>query len=59
MKTMSFIVAGGTRNLRPCSASGRRYAVLRQQPAFAAGVIAVLALAIGANTAMFTLVNAS
>jgi predicted permease len=31
---------------------------LRQQPAFAAGVIAVLALAIGANTAMFALVNA-
>jgi putative ABC transport system permease protein len=30
---------------------------LRQQPAFAAGVIAVLAVAIGANTAMFTLVN--
>src|SRR5687768_3896846 len=31
---------------------------LRKQPAFAAGVIAVLALAIGANTAVFTLVNA-
>jgi putative ABC transport system permease protein len=30
---------------------------LRQQPAFAAGVIAVLAVAIGANTAMFTLVD--
>jgi predicted permease len=36
-----------------------RHAVrgLRQHPAFAAGVIAVLALAIGANTAMFTLVH--
>ncbi|HXW06941.1 MAG TPA: ABC transporter permease [Vicinamibacterales bacterium] len=32
---------------------------LRREPAFAAGVIAVLALAIGANTAIFTLVNAS
>ena len=32
--------------------------LLRRQPAFAAGVITVLALAIGANTAMFTLVNA-
>ena len=32
--------------------------LLRRQPAFAAGVISVLALAIGANTAMFTLVNA-
>ena len=31
---------------------------LRQQPIFALGVVAVLALAIGANTAMFTLVNA-
>ena len=31
---------------------------LRRQPAFAGGVIAVLALAIGANTAMFALVNA-
>jgi putative ABC transport system permease protein len=31
---------------------------LRRQPAFAAGVIAVLALAIGANTAMFALVDA-
>ena len=30
---------------------------LRHQPLFSAGVIAVLALAIGANTAMFTLVN--
>src|SRR5687768_18375850 len=36
-----------------------KYAVrgLRQQPAFAAGVIAVLALAVGANTAMATLVH--
>src|SRR5262245_11938210 len=31
---------------------------LARQPAFAAGVVAVLALAIGANTAMFALVNA-
>src|SRR5262245_47256579 len=31
---------------------------LRRQPAFAAGVVAVLALAIGANTAMFALVHA-
>jgi putative ABC transport system permease protein len=31
---------------------------LRHQPIFALGVIAVLALAIGANTAMFTLVDA-
>jgi putative ABC transport system permease protein len=31
---------------------------IRQQPAFAACVVAVLALAIGANTAMFALVNA-
>jgi len=31
---------------------------VRRQPAFAAGVVAVLALAIGANTAMFALVNA-
>jgi hypothetical protein len=31
---------------------------LRRQPGFALCVIAVLALAIGANTAMFTLVNA-
>jgi putative ABC transport system permease protein len=30
----------------------------RRQPLFAAGVVGVLALAIGANTAMFTLVNA-
>jgi putative ABC transport system permease protein len=30
---------------------------LRRQPAFSTGVIAVLAIAIGANTAMFTLVN--
>ena len=30
---------------------------LRHQPAFSAGVIAVLAVAIGANTAMFTFVN--
>ena len=30
---------------------------LRQQPLFSAGVIAILALAIGANSAMFTLVN--
>jgi putative ABC transport system permease protein len=30
---------------------------LRQQPAFSAGVVTVLALAIGANTAMFTLVH--
>src|SRR5688500_12787076 len=35
-----------------------KYVVRRlgHQPAFSAGVIAVLALAIGANTAMFTLV---
>ena len=31
---------------------------IRQQPAFAAGVISVLALAIGANSAIFALVNA-
>ena len=31
---------------------------LRRPPAFAAGVVAVLALAIGASTAIFTLVNA-
>src|SRR4029453_17667006 len=31
---------------------------VRRQPAFAAGVVAVLALAIGANTAMFALVHA-
>jgi putative ABC transport system permease protein len=31
---------------------------LRRQPAFSGGVIAILALAIGANTAMFTLVDA-
>jgi putative ABC transport system permease protein len=31
---------------------------IRRQPAFAAGVVAVLALAIGANTAMFALVQA-
>jgi putative ABC transport system permease protein len=31
---------------------------LRKQPAFAAGVLTVLALAIGANTAVFTLVDA-
>src|SRR5262245_31519736 len=31
---------------------------LRRQPAFAIGVVAVLSLAIAANTAMFTLVNA-
>ena len=31
---------------------------LRKQPAFAVGAIAVLALAIGANTAMFTLIRA-
>jgi putative ABC transport system permease protein len=31
---------------------------IRRQPAFAAGVVAVLALAIGANTAMFALVDA-
>jgi predicted permease len=31
---------------------------LRRQPAFAGAVVLVLALAIGANTAMFTLVNA-
>lgn len=31
---------------------------IRRQPAFAAGVVTVLALAIGANTAMFALVNA-
>lgn len=31
---------------------------IRRQPAFAAGVVAVLALAIGANTAMFALVHA-
>jgi predicted permease len=31
---------------------------LRRQPAFAAGVVVVLALAIGANTAMFALVSA-
>ena len=30
---------------------------LRQQPVFAAGIIAVLAVAIGANTAMFTVVD--
>ncbi len=30
---------------------------LRQQPVFAAGVVVILAVAIGANTAMFTLVN--
>jgi putative ABC transport system permease protein len=30
---------------------------LRRQPAFAAGIVAVLALAIGANTAMFALVT--
>ena len=30
---------------------------LRQQPVFAGGIIAVLAVAIGANTAMFTLVD--
>jgi putative ABC transport system permease protein len=30
---------------------------LRQQPVFTAGVVAVLAVAIGANTAMFTLVD--
>ncbi len=31
---------------------------IRRQPAFSAGVVLVLALAIGANTAMFALVNA-
>jgi putative ABC transport system permease protein len=31
---------------------------IRRQPAFAAGVVAILALAIGANTAMFALVSA-
>src|SRR4029453_10879891 len=31
---------------------------VRRQPAFAAAVVAVLALAIGANTAMFALVHA-
>lgn len=31
---------------------------LRHRPAFSAGVVAVLAMAIGANTAMFTLVDA-
>src|SRR5678816_314105 len=31
---------------------------LRRQPAFATGVVTVLALAIGANTAMFALVDA-
>src|SRR5678816_4268208 len=31
---------------------------LRRQPAFATGVVTVLALAIGANTAMFALVTA-
>src|SRR6476660_9170368 len=31
---------------------------MRRRPAFAAGVVAVLALAIGANTAMFALVDA-
>ena len=31
---------------------------VRRQPVFAAGVVAVLALAIGANTAMFALVHA-
>ncbi|HEX6975020.1 MAG TPA: ABC transporter permease, partial [Vicinamibacterales bacterium] len=31
---------------------------IRQAPLFAGGIVAVLALAIGANTAMFTLVNA-
>jgi len=36
---------------------GQAIRQLRRQPAFATGVIAVLALAIGANTAMFTLVH--
>ena len=60
MKIMSFIIYALARRLlrmtfTPLWQTIRRN---RQQPAFAAGVCAVLALAVGANTALFTLVDA-
>ena len=59
MNNMSFSIALEARNLLVMSFQTLRQAVrrLRQEPVFAAGVIAVLAVATGANTAIFTLVN--
>ena len=57
---MSFIIWRLPRTLDPMTLADLRQVVrpLRRQPGFALCVILVLALAIGANTAMFTLVNA-
>ena len=60
MKTMSFIVALDGRSLRTCRSaiSGSPFAACGDSPFLRLGVVTVLALAIGANTAMFALVRA-
>ena len=57
---MNFIIRSSGPKLGRMRFHSLKYAVrrLRQEPVFAAGVVAVLAIAIGANTAIFTLVHA-
>ena len=57
---MSFIVTPAGGIFPPMTLTDLRQAIrpLRRQPVFSACVVIVLALAIGANTAMFTLVHA-
>jgi putative ABC transport system permease protein len=60
MKTMSFTGRPDRAYPGPVTSTDLRQALarLRHQPLFTLGIVAVLALAIGANTAMFTVVDA-